>query len=201
MAIMSIGGAPPFQDRPLTADDLARLDLDEGYRYELVDGRLEVSPSPARPHTRVQARLVTHFSNSAPDGIEVEGEAGVTLNRARTHHRIPDVVAFSAEDAVYPYLNRPPLLAVEVLSLSSALRDLNIKRREYAEFGIPSYWIVNPDSENPGILELRLDGGDYRTVTEVDGKEIFETDTPFPVRFVPHWLVADGPWRRHISGG
>lgn len=200
MAIMSIDGEPPSEDRPWTAADLARGDLDEGYRYEIVDGRLEVSPSPAQPHTRLQARLVYHLTDLAPDDIEIQSEAGVTLNSAGTHHRIPDLVAFSTEHVEYPYITRPPLLVIEVLSLSTALHDLNIKRREYAKFGIPSYWIVNPDPGSPGILELRLDGDDYQTVTEVDGEELFETDVPFPVRFVPHWLVADGPWRRHISG-
>lgn len=200
MAIMSISGTPPSEDRPLTVDDLAGMDLDEGYRYELVDGRLEVSAAPEQRHTRVQGRLVYHLTGATPDDIEVQPEAGITLNRARTHYRQPDVVVFSTQDVEESYLTRPPLLAVEVLSLSSTLRDLNTKRREYAEFGIPAYWIVNPDPANPGILELRLDGGEYRTVTEVDGKDVFETDVPFPVRFVPYWLVADGPWRRHITG-
>ncbi|NYH53338.1 hypothetical protein HNR06_002927 [Nocardiopsis arvandica] len=26
------------------------------------------------------------------------------------------------------------------------------------------------------------------------------TDLPFPLRLMPHWLTASGPWRRHIGG-
>lgn len=198
MAIMSIGGAPPSEDQPLTVDDLARMDLDEGYRYELRDGRLEMSPAPIGPHVRVQHRLAFHLECAA-EGFEILTDPGVILNGAGTHYRQPDLIVLRAEDFEERYVTRPPLLAVEVLSLGSALRDLNVKRREYAEFGIPSYWIINP--ENPGILELRREDGEYRTVTEVDGKDVFATDVPFPVRFVPHWLVADGPWREQIGGG
>jgi len=199
MAIMSIGDARS-RDRPLTVDDLARMPEDERCHYELVDGRLDVSPAPARRHTRAQGRLVTHLSNLAPDDIEVEPEAGVTLNDARTHHRQPDLVAFSAKDAEEPYLTRPPLLVVEVISPESLFRDTDTKRREYADFGIPSYWIINPSHHTPSILELRLDGGQYQRITEARGEEVFETELPFPVRFVPRWLVADGPWRMHLSG-
>lgn len=199
MALMTIDDARPH-DPPLTVDDLPRVADDERYRYELVDGRLDVSPSPHRPHTHAQIRLATHLCNNAPDEVCVETEVGVTLNSARTHHRQPDLVVSQAEDAEEPYLTRPPLLVVEILSPDSVFRDMNTKRREYAEFGVPAYWIVNPDRDAPGILELRLDGGRYQEVTEVDGEQVFQTELPFPVRFVPHWLVADGAWRKHLTG-
>lgn len=55
--------------------------------------------------------------------------------------------------------------------------------------------------ETPGIIEFRLRGGEYHVITEVLGTDTFTTDAPFPVRLVPRWLVADGPWRRrHIAG-
>lgn len=200
MAIMSIGGTPPSEDRALTVEDLARMPDDEPYRYELVGGRLEVSPAPVLPHVRVQHRLAFHLECAANDEVEIVNEPGVVLNGTGTHYRQPDVAVLRAQDVGKRWVIRPPLLVVEVLSLSSAIRDLNVKRREYAKFGVPSYWIINPDDDNPSILELRLDGGEYRTAAEVDGMEVFATDAPFPVRFVPYWLIADGPWRARLSG-
>ena len=38
-------------------------------------------------------------------------------------------------------------------------RDLKTKRREYAQAGIPEYWIVDPRDER--ITVLRLDGKKY----------------------------------------
>ena len=80
------------------------------------------------------------------------------------------------------------------------LRDHHAKFREYAAFGIPSYWIVTPCQWAPNIIEFRLENNGYRPVRKVDGTDVFETDLPFPVKLVPHWLVASGPWKRHIGG-
>ena len=51
-----------------------------------------------------------------------------------------------------------------------------------------------------GLVELRLENGQYQEITQVHGEDVFETDSPFPLRLVPHWLVAEGAWRKHIGG-
>ncbi|NYE49890.1 Uma2 family endonuclease [Spinactinospora alkalitolerans] len=196
---MSIGQTEP-QHRPMTVDDLQRLP-DDGGRYELVDGRLDVSPAPVSVHTLIESRLSFHLTNVAPDDFMVLTGPGVNFNADRTHHRIPDVAVIRAEDFERPYLTRPPLLAVEVVSPESVFRDHHTKKREYAAFGIGSYWIINPSTDKPGIAELRLDNGEYREAAQVFGEETFETDLPFPVTLVPHWLIADGAWKSGIAGG
>src|SRR5690606_4602971 len=196
MSVMSIGKTEP---RRLTVDDLARTP-DDGRRYELVDGRLDVSPTPVFLHTRVEARLGFFLELAVQEEHELLPGPGINFNADRTHHRIPDLAVIRAEDAESPYLTRPPLLAVEIVSPESVIRDNHTKRREYAEFGIASYWIVNPAPGETGLVELRLDGSGYREVTQAYGEEVFETDLPFPLRLVPHWLTADGPWKKHIGG-
>ncbi|MCY9785537.1 Uma2 family endonuclease [Nocardiopsis sp. EMB25] len=186
-------------DRPLTVDDLARMP-DDGRRYELVDGRLDVSPAPVFDHTSVDSRLTYHLIAEAPDEFTVLTGPGINFNADRTHHRIPDLAVIRADAAERPYLTKPPLLAVEILSPESVLRDSNTKRAEYAAFGIESYWIVNPHPDKVGISEMRLENGQYRDITQVYGEDVFETELPFPIRIVPHWLVADGPWKKHIGG-
>ncbi|CAM00785.1 putative restriction endonuclease [Saccharopolyspora erythraea NRRL 2338] len=186
-------------DAALTVEDLERLP-DDGRRYELVDGELDVSPAPVRVHTRIETRLSTHLSNVAPDGYEVLQGPGVNFNAERTHHRIPDLAVVLEDDDDHPYLTKPPLLAVEVVSPESVFRDHHTKRREYAAFGIEAYWIISPAADKPGIAELRLDGGEYREGRQAFGEDVFETDFPFPVKLVPHWLLAAGPWRAHIGG-
>ena len=150
-------------------------------------------------HARAKSRLLYHLTDAAPDGIEMGIGVSLPLNAAGTQRRQPDIVVFSTVDAPQPWLLRPPLLVVEVLSPASTFLDLVTKRREYAESGIPSYMVVNPARENPGAIELRLDGGEYRDAAQAEGEKVLETVLPFPVRFVPHWLVADGPWRACIS--
>lgn len=198
MAVMGQGRTEPLR-RAWTVEDLARMP-DDGQRYELVDGRLDVSPAPVSLHTLIESRLTTHLGMIAPDEFIVMTGPGVNFNADRTHHRVPDLVVIRAEDFEQPYLTRPPLLAVEVVSSESVFRDHHTKEREYAAFGIASYWIVNPSLDKPGIAELRLADGEYREVTQVFGEETFGTDAPFDIRIVPHWLLASGPWREHIAG-
>ncbi|WP_017593315.1 Uma2 family endonuclease [Nocardiopsis potens] len=186
--------------RPLTVDDLVRTP-DDGRRYELVGGRIDASPVPVFQHTRTCSRLLAHLARAAPDGREVLHRPGIDFNADRTHHRIPDLAVIRAEDAESPYLTRPPLLAVEIVSPESVIRDDHTKRREYAEFGIVAYRIVNPAPDETGLVEFRLENGGYREVTQACGGEVFETDLPFPLRLVPRWLTADGPWKERIGGG
>ncbi|GAB3713462.1 hypothetical protein GCM10028793_49090 [Nocardiopsis oceani] len=51
---------------------------------------------------------------------------------------------------------------------------------------------------------MRLENGQYRDVTQVYGEDTFETDFPFPIKFVPYWLAADGEaddeWKKYIGG-
>ncbi|MUL41910.1 Uma2 family endonuclease [Streptomonospora sp. PA3] len=194
---MSIGETDP---RPLTVDDLERMP-DDGRRYELVDGRLDVSPSPMPIHARIEHRLSVHLEAQCPDGFEIFEGAGIDLNSRRTHHRIPDVSVFESERIPHRHFETPPLLAIEVVSPESVLRDSHTRKREYAEFGIESYWIVTPGPTGIGIAEFRLKGGEYQPANEAVDFDVFVTDAPFPVRLVPHWLIADGSqWKTRLGG-
>jgi Uma2 family endonuclease len=48
---------------------------------------------------------------------------------------------------------------VEIVSPDDVERDTVIKRADYAEAGLPEYWIVNPEEET--ITVLKLEGGAY----------------------------------------
>lgn len=197
MSVMSI--RPEAPERRLTVDDLENTP-DDGRRYELVDGRLDVSPAPKPLHTRVSYRLGFHLGIHAPEDPEIGEGPGIILNGDPGRHRIPDLAVFDQEPPEEGYYTVPPLLAVEIISPESVLRDNHTKRYEYAAFGIPTYWIINPHPEKPGIVEFRLEDGGYQEIGQSQGEELFETDSPFPVKLVPRWLVASGPWREHIGG-
>ncbi|MDT0301113.1 Uma2 family endonuclease [Streptomonospora sp. DSM 45055] len=196
---MSIEEADP-QQHPLTVEDLERTP-DDGRRYELAEGRLEVSPAPTFFHTLINDRLSFALNSQAPRGFTMVSGAGINFNADRTHHRVPDLSVIASTARESPYLTRAPLLAVEIVSKSSVFHDHHTKRIEYAKFGIESYWIISPDVEEPGILELRLEDGQYRDASQAFGSDLFTTDAPFPVSLVPYWLVADSDaWREEISG-
>jgi Uma2 family endonuclease len=55
-------------------------------------------------------------------------------------------------------------LVMEVVSEDDPDRDLQTKRDEYAEAGIPEYWIVDPRTKT--VTVLKLDRGQYVTHSE-----------------------------------
>jgi Uma2 family endonuclease len=66
---------PPM--RLLTIDDYAALDEDEHGRFELQQGRLVMSPSPAPDHMLVMARLIVQpWKQKAPTLIRLGFGAG-----------------------------------------------------------------------------------------------------------------------------
>src|SRR6266480_3241729 len=102
----------------------------------------------------------------------------------------PDVVVARAGDVSGARLARPPLLVAEILSPDSALRDLNLKKAAYERFGIPSYWVIDPDLDQPSLRAFDLVDGGYREEAQAAGDGPFRAERPFPVEIVPSHLVA-----------
>jgi Uma2 family endonuclease len=54
----------------------------------------------------------------------------------------------------------PPDLAVEITSTNNEPHDTDTKVREYAQAGIPEYWVIQPQTRN--VLVYTLEGRAYR---------------------------------------
>jgi len=188
MSAVSIADAWPKRGEPFTVDDLEHMPED-GRRYELIDGMLIVSPAPSVPHQRVAFVLGMLLEDACPDDLVVFGTP-VNVRFSFRSALEPDVVVARAADSGGARLSRPPLLVAEVLSPDSVLRDLNLKKAAYERFGIPSYWIIDPDLDRPSLQAFELDGDCYRAVAGVTGGETFSARQPFPVEIVPQRLVA-----------
>ena len=117
-------------------------------RFELIDGVLHVTPSPGFPHQRavsqLAARLVTYVN--AIGGCEAIVSPSDLWKSPREENRIqPDIYVVRPRDGAlppYPFHLGELLLAVEVLSPSSAWTDQEIKRRMYLDEGVAEYWTV-----------------------------------------------------------
>src|SRR5438876_12033067 len=51
-----------------------------------------------------------------------------------------------------------PNVAVEIVSPDSVERDYHKKRRQYEEFGVDEYWIINEVDKSATFLRLGADG-------------------------------------------
>ena len=123
---------------------------------EFTDGYLEVLPMPTRGHQRILAFLYSAFQaflNTA--GGEVLF-APLRLRIRAGKYREPDLLAMrDARDARSGerFWTGADVVA-EVVSADNPQRDFVDKRRDYAEAGIPEYWIVDPRTETITVLEL-----------------------------------------------
>jgi Uma2 family endonuclease len=129
---------------------------------EFSNGRIEVLPMPTEKHQAILSYLFLAFHAFVhPIGGKVFF-AALRLRLRTGKFREPDLLLLrSADDPRRgnAYWEGADLV-VEVVSPDDPNRDLVKKRREYAQAGIPEYWIVNPQTET--IAVLRLEGAKYR---------------------------------------
>lgn len=177
-------GVPPF-----TVDDLLKFP-DDGNRYELFNGSLLVSPSPAPLHQRAIRRLERILEDAAP--LDLEPLGTVNLRVSAVDYYIPDLVVVPAErtEAVpLMFSPRDIRLAVEVVSPSTQARDRDFKTGAYAEAGIPVYWRVEMD-EGPTVYVYELDGETYGPPVAHKAGTVVALQKPYPITFDPAVLLS-----------
>lgn len=177
---------------PWTYEDLELLP-DNGARYEIIDGNLEMTPPPVNDHAVACAALYDLLKAAAPPELRVLPAAGVheVLVDSAQQFLVPDVVvvrrtavaarkrAFAAADVV---------LAVEVVSPSTRTRDRVTKRDVYARLGIPHYWVVELTPQ-PALTTFALDESAYAAGPAGSGEELVEVLRPFRCQLVPGRLL------------
>ncbi len=128
--------------------DMVRALPDDGQRYELVHGELLVTPAPRAWHQEVVQRIgraLEDYTRQVGVGHVFRAPADISWSDDTLVQ--PDVFVVPLDDARTLDWARMTtlLLAVEVLSPSTARADRFTKRRLYQEVRVPSYWIVDPD--------------------------------------------------------
>jgi Uma2 family endonuclease len=145
------------------------LALPDEPRCELLYGRLAVMAAPTLRHQRVAARVFRLLADFAD---HTGGQAFYSpVDVALADHSIvqPDVIYVGPARAAIleTRVEGAPDLVVEVLSPTTARRDLGEKLRLYAEAGVLEYWIVDP---GPGTFEFLECAGDaFRVRLPEDG--------------------------------
>jgi Uma2 family endonuclease len=149
------------------ADVAAMADVDQrGHRFELSpEGILSVMPPPGVEHAIIASRLFAWLLMHGWPADQVLQNVGVKIDLDYgIGGRVPDLTLWSAPPAgpVWSAI-KDLLLAIEIISPGSKAIDRIIKKEEYAEAGIPRYWIVGSDAGN-SVTMLRLAGDGYRQV-------------------------------------
>ena len=156
----------------LTYEDYVDLP-DDGRRYEILDGELEVSPAPAPMHQGVSRNLLVILHGHVRErGLGSVYYAPIDVILANTTIAQPDLVfVVRGRESIISKrgIEGPPDLVVEILSPWSVRRDRRTKAKLYARFGIPHYWVVDAEARTLELYETR--GAKYRLVATHEGNE------------------------------
>jgi len=183
--VLKIG--PAEQGRPMTLEEFLAGDYEEGHRYELIDGRLSVSPEANFPEDWVNVwllRKVFSYAEAHPRVLQhvtprarvfVRGRQGITSLQ-------PDLTAYRR----YPHRRRirnirwqqlSPALVAEVLSADDPDKDLVRNVALYLEVpSIKEYWVLDAreDADEPRMTVYRRRGKAWRVI-EVEPGERYTT--------------------------
>lgn len=169
----------PNHEGPWTLDDVLTLPEDHSQRVELVDGMLLVSPLGSYRHQQLVGKVFAALDRVCPAEYEATVELNVALSTGRL--LIPDftVVEPCDADITFPVSNL--LLAGEVLSKSTRVNDLVLKRQVYAEAEVPYYLIIDPVKKvaEATLLELDQEGKYVEIARSENG--VLTIERPFPV--------------------
>jgi Uma2 family endonuclease len=168
---------PALRQSHWSVEEFDRLvDEREGYspRYELVDGELLVTPGPNRHHQRIARQLMLLLHPYVTQHRLGEVDFGPGEVRLTADSRFAPDVFVDPAPRLKDWTTRL-LLAVEVLSPSSARHDRITKRRFFQKHGVPEYWVVDGEAE---AFEVWKPGNDRAAL--IDDHLTWQPDASVP---------------------
>ncbi|MXZ20306.1 MAG: Uma2 family endonuclease [Caldilineaceae bacterium SB0665_bin_25] len=138
------------------------LALDTNHLVEFSHGQMEILPIPTQSHQLLVIALFELLRN-----FVIEGKLGTVLLAPMRiqlwpgKFREPDIPFMRTEhdDRRSDKFWEGADLVMEIVSPHDPERDKVTKRREYAQAGIPEYWIVEPVDSSISVLTLH--GSEY----------------------------------------
>ena len=152
--------------------------------YELLNGRIVVSPPAGWPHGRIGirvARVVDEYTERHGIGLAFDSSTGFDLPSGDTLEPDASFVSTARWNAaptpvLGQFLKVVPDLVVEILSPSTRHRDLTEKKDIYARNGVEDYGIIDPRARSMTVF--------FRDGDSFDGGTTLASG-PIPSRLLP----------------
>ena len=147
--------------RLLTVEEFERLP-DDGWRMELVRGRVVREPPAGFRHGSIGGRLggwLHRFVEERGLGIVLASETGFVLDDEPPTVRAPDVALVSSAripaDLPLGFARFAPDPAVEIVSPSNTWSEIQSKVRDVLDAGSEMVWVVDPASRSITVYRAR----------------------------------------------
>lgn len=175
--------AMPLHRDLMTIEEYDALPEDGSTRYELQEGVLVVSPRPQREHQEAMVELAYNLRRQLPRGWRCVADFEVVVREEDPPIlRAPDIVVVPSDSSPKRVIASDVPLVIEIISPGTRNVDLVLKAFEYADAGIPHYWVVDLDPPAPSITVFGLGapGDGYRESQTATGE--LQVAEPFPLR-------------------
>lgn len=131
----------------MTLREFDRAEFVEGWRYELINGVLVVSPIPLeseRDPNEELGYLLRVYRDSHPQASVLNGTLSEQMVKTRRNRRRADRVIWAGLGR-HPRRSETPTVVAEFVSEGKRdrKRDYEEKRDEYREIGVQEYWIID----------------------------------------------------------
>jgi len=159
----------------LTPAEYDRARFEEGWRYELINGVLVVSPIPSREERDPNEELA-YWLGSYRDGHPQGSSLDFTLReeeiRTNQNRRRADRVIWAGLGSD-PERGEVPTIIAEFVSEGkvSQERDYVAKRTEYREIGVREYWVIDRFETSLTVYRFLADKDEVRIVSEAQTYE------------------------------
>jgi Uma2 family endonuclease len=144
--------------KPMTAEAFyawANRPENRDKNFELERGEIVEMSKPGKRHGLICANLVRIlglYVFQRKKGYVCSNDTGVVVEREPDTVRGPDVLLFEDADRYeqvdQKYGEKPPVLAIEVLSPNDSVGKVRRRVREQLIFGTRLVWVVDPDARN-----------------------------------------------------
>jgi Uma2 family endonuclease len=150
---------------------------DDGHRYEIFDGKLEMmSPGATASHQTISGTLFFMLMQSCKsDYLIFHPPFDVILSK--TNVLQPDMMMIHRSRlhlVTERGIEGAPDMVVEIISPGSRKRDKGVKMGTYAKFGVQEYWVI--DSDTRTLEQFQLVRESYELIRLFGGDELVNSD-------------------------
>ena len=174
-------------DDDVLLESFLALDTPEGFRAELIDREIVVTPPPGSRHDRTIGKIVGQIfqrSSTQFDYLPNKGLKVPAAERGRSERVIPDGTFAPAELDIFDnddsWIDPEGVALVVEVTSSHPGRDRVGKRHGYARAGIPLYLLVDRE-ERKVTLFATPEGDDYHSVNWAPFGQTVALPKPFDI--------------------